>query len=317
MLKQFILLLLLASFLISGCSLAKTEERELGAVIDVVGMRDGTHTDKEFLLNWVFIDERTEEVIAEVNLLELGFRESNYSIEQEKAEQFAKQLALGIDQPLVNPRLLRSGEIKPGQKRVILSESELVEIMMSMKYYNKEIILPIYETYPSVTEEDLSVIKEMLISHYTTYFQSSAEGRPTNIKLSSQAIDHYVVGPNEVFSFNQVVGQRTRERGYQEAPVIINKQLVTGIGGGICQTSSTLYNAVDLAGLEIVERHAHSREVSYVPPNRDATVAWGGPDFKFRNQYDFPILISAYTSVDHGMVEVQIYASSQAEQQIR
>lgn len=316
MTKRVMKFLLIGLVFFSGCYPTNKEETKLGVVIDVSNIRDRLHIEKELSLIWVLVDGRTGEVAAEINLLELGYTGVDYLIDQEKAEQFARHLAMGIDQPLVNPRLLRSGEIRPGQKRVILSEKELVENMMTMNYYNKEMILPIYETYPTVTEDDLKEIKESLISHYTTYFPNS-QGRPTNIKLSSQAIDHYVVGPNEVFSFNQVVGQRTRELGYQEAPVIVNKELVTGIGGGICQTSSTLYNAVDLAGLEIVERHAHSREVSYVPANRDATVAWGGPDFKFRNQYDFPILISAYTSIENGMIEVQIYASREAEQQMR
>ncbi|MFN7252143.1 MAG: VanW family protein [Anaerobacillus sp.] len=263
----------------------------------------------EIELLWSLIDGRTGEVLLTLEVSELDFQ-ADKGINKDKAALVARQLALGIDQSLINPSITRDGEIRPGRNRVILSEQELVEIMMSLAYYNKELILPIYEEEPKVTIEDLEIIKNTILSTYTTYFDPSVTGRSQNIKLSSQAIDHYVLGPNEIFSFNKVVGQRTIERGYQEAKEIVNKEFVMGIGGGICQTSSTLYNAVDQAGLEIIERHSHSREIGYVPKNRDATVSWGGPDFKFRNHYDIPILISIETNLQTGKVEVQVFGSN-------
>lgn len=301
--------------LLSGC-LSKEENTNLNA-IDIPTIRDCSGLIKnEVSLKMTFIDERTGDIVAEINLAELGYSEESLSLDQTKVEEFARSLAKNIDQPLINPTINRSGEITSGQKRVILSEKELVENIMLLHYFNKENILPIYETLPVVTEEDLKTIKESLISHYTTYFDASVEGRATNVKLSSQAFDHTVIGPGETLSFNKVVGQRTRERGYQEAIEIVNKQFVKGIGGGICQTSSTLFNAVDLAGMEIVERHSHSREIGYVPVSRDATVSWGGPDFKFRNPYDFPLLISASTSIEDGKIQIQIYGSKRAEEYI-
>src|SRR5699024_8549970 len=97
----------------------------------------------------------------------------------------------------------------------------------------------------------------------------------------------------ETFSFNNVVGKRTKEKGYKKAPVIVKGELAEDIGGGICQVSSTLFNAVNLQGIEIVERYSHSREVPYVPPGKDATVSWWGPDFVFKNRYSHPVLIRA------------------------
>jgi vancomycin resistance protein YoaR len=266
----------------------------------------------EIELLWSLIDGRNGEVLLTLHLSELEFQ-AGKGINENIAAFIARQLALGIDQSLINPTITRGGEIRPGRNRVILSEQELVEKMMSLAYYNKELILPIYEEEPKVTIEDLEMIKNTLLSTYTTYFNPSVTGRSQNIKLSSQAIDHYVLGPNEVFSFNKVVGQRTLERGYQEAKEIVNKEFVIGIGGGICQTSSTLFNAVDQAGLEIIERHSHSREIEYVPENRDATVSWGGPDFKFRNHYDIPLLISTETNLQTGKIEVQVFASHQPD----
>ncbi|MGO4888226.1 VanW family protein [Anaerobacillus sp. MEB173] len=258
------------------------------------------------------VDDRVGEVIASVNLKELGYGEEEAeSLDEESVSLLAKSLAEGIDQPMKNPTIDLEGNIIEGQNRIILSEQELVEKLMTLSYYNKELILPIYETPPTVSADQLIDILEVPIGNYTTYFNPNVQGRSMNIKLSSEAIQHFVLGPGDEFSFNGVVGQRTRERGYQEAKEIVNKEFVIGIGGGICQTSSTLFNAIDLAGLEVVERYTHSREIGYVPVSRDATVSWGGPDFKFKNPYDFPIIIKTDVSLQGGRIDVAVYTSQQ------
>lgn len=99
--------------------------------------------------------------------------------------------------------------------------------------------------------------------------------------------------PGEEFSYNQTVGKRTKENGFGEAGAYLNGETVQEVGGGVCQTSSTLYNAVVLANLEVTERTNHTYISSYVPIGRDATVSWGGPDFKFKNNRDYPIKIEA------------------------
>ncbi|MFP3440966.1 VanW family protein, partial [Pantoea sp. SIMBA_133] len=116
-----------------------------------------------------------------------------------------------------------------------------------------------------------------------THFRKNNLERTSNIELAAEAINNTVVFPGETFSFNQTVGKRTKERGYLPAPIIVKGELSEGIGGGICQVSSTLFNAVDQAGVQIIERYSHSRSVPYVKPGRDATVSWYGPDFSFRN----------------------------------
>jgi len=132
-----------------------------------------------------------------------------------------------------------------------------------------------------------------IISTYTTYFDRGDINRSTNISISAQKINGKLIMPEEIFSFNKVVGPRTKEAGYQEATEIINGEFVQGVGGGVCQVSSTLYNSVLLADLEIVERDNHSRPVAYVPLGRGATVYYNYIDFKFRNNGDSPILIIA------------------------
>ena len=128
----------------------------------------------------------------------------------------------------------------------------------------------------------------------TTKFAQSNTNRNTNIQLATKACNGYVLQPGATFSFNTVVGQRTKARGYKEAGVYVNGQTDTGVGGGICQVSSTLFNAALESNMTIVARRAHSLPVSYLPRGRDATVSWGGPEFKFKNPYDFPVMIGTY-----------------------
>ncbi|PLR75402.1 hypothetical protein CU633_21415 [Bacillus sp. V3-13] len=170
-----------------------------------------------------------------------------------------------------------------------------------------KIEVPTLSIYPKVDSELLSNIREQQIGQYQTYFNSNNKNRSHNISLAVEALNNHVLFPGEMFSFNRVVGKRTTERGYLKARVIVKGEFSEGIGGGICQVSSTLFNAVDKAGMEIVQRYSHSRRVPYVPPGRDATVSWYGPDFQFKNQYNQPILIRAKSQ--GGKVMIKIYSS--------
>jgi len=112
--------------------------------------------------------------------------------------------------------------------------------------------------------------------------------------------------PGETFSFNQVVGERTEQRGYQSGPVIVGNQVESGLGGGICQVSSTLYNTILLGNINATERMHHTMPSSYVPLGMDATVDWGNIDYKFRNNLQSPVYIEAYTS--NGNVVFNLYS---------
>lgn len=167
--------------------------------------------------------------------------------------------------------------------------------------------LPLTAIYAKVDSELLANIRQKPIGHYTTYYNTGNKNRSHNLALASKSINSFVLFPGEIFSFNQVVGKRTEHKGYLRAPVIVRGELAEDIGGGICQVSSTLFNAVDRAGLQIVQRYSHSRNVPYVLPGRDATVSWGGPDFSFQNQYNQPILIRSFAG--GGAMSVSIYSS--------
>ncbi len=170
---------------------------------------------------------------------------------------------------------------------------------------NKPQEIHVNEIKPSVTEEDLQNVKGKLIGSYTTYFDAGNTNRTTNIKLASDRITNLILNPGETFSFNDVVGERTAAKGYKVAHVIVRGEFSEGIGGGICQVSSTLYNSVDEAGLKIVRRYSHSAKVTYVPPGRDATVSWGGPDFRFKNSLHKPVLIRIIIS--GGSITIKTY----------
>ncbi|WP_227522017.1 VanW family protein [Bacillus solitudinis] len=244
-----------------------------------------------------------------ISLNDFGFFPGK-PLEQEALELLAGQLAAEVDRPMLNPSINTQGEITPGHERIILSESELVEELMKLPPGAKEITLPIYVTAPTVTEEQLIGIDSHILAEFRTYYNSGVQGRSKNIELSAAAIQDIVLGPGDDFSFNRTVGERTRERGYQEAKEIVNKEFIMGIGGGICQTSSTLFNAIDAAGLEVIERFTHSREIGYVQSGRDATVSWGGPDFRFRNPLPHPVIIRTQVSHQRGELTVTVLTHS-------
>ena len=135
---------------------------------------------------------------------------------------------------------------------------------------------------------------------------SDFEGyRTTNLKLAAGKIDGTVLLPGEVFSYNNVVGERTISAGYKDAAIYLNGQVVDGLGGGICQISTTLFNAVLFSNLEIVELYNHQFVPSYATAGRDATVVYGLTDFKFKNTRTYAIKIKA--GVSNGIATISIY----------
>lgn len=138
---------------------------------------------------------------------------------------------------------------------------------------------------------------EKEISMYSTTIKDKSSGRLTNISITCSTLNNTIIHSGETFSFNKVVGKPTAERGYQEASVIIDHKTETGIGGGNCQVSSTLYNAVlAVPSLVVTERHEHGKDVTYVPEGKDAAVSYGSLDLKFRNNLGSDIRIEATTN---------------------
>lgn len=131
------------------------------------------------------------------------------------------------------------------------------------------------------------------LGRYSTQYNAKIQ-RAKNVELAANYMDGTVIPPGGVFSYNEAVGKRTTQRGFVTAHIYVGKEVVNGIGGGICQVSSTTYVAMMIAGIPASERHIHSLPVSYLKKNLDATVNWGLLDLKFVNPYPYPIVINAY-----------------------
>ena len=170
-------------------------------------------------------------------------------------------------------------------------------------------VLPCFSvSLKGVAEEKQAEWKK--IASFTTYFSLKDGGRCENIALAGSFLDGITVQAFGEFSFNQTVGARTEKRGFKQAKIIVNGEFVKGVGGGVCQVSTTLYNALLLSGLEIVEFHPHSLAVSYVEPSRDAMVS-SSSDLKFFNP--FPYAIRLKCVVKDGSVSIVVYGAEKGK----
>ena len=188
-----------------------------------------------------------------------------------------------------------------------------VDFDMSMEEAEKiieenkqEYEIPLKITIPKKTLADLGekAFPDQL-STYTTRYNAGNYNRSNNLELAAKAINGTILMPGETFSYNQTVGERTISAGYKAAGAYAGGKVVQDVGGGICQISSTLYNAVLLANLEVTDRSNHCFETSYVAAGRDATVNWGTVDFQFKNNRNYPIKIE--TAAKDGIATAQIY----------
>ncbi|HHX75465.1 MAG TPA: hypothetical protein GX699_11235 [Firmicutes bacterium] len=217
-------------------------------------------------------------------------------LENEVREE-VKKMAAALGRAPRNARLDRETmEIIPEEKGLLVDVEATVDAVMAAAE-DEEVALVVIVLEPEMTEEIYRSINKKL-SAYSTSGGGSA-GRTDNLYVSAKYMNGYVLAPGDVFSFNKVTGPRTFERGYSMAPVVGGM----GIGGGVCQVATTVYNAAMLAGMEIVERHPHSIRVGYVPPGRDATVT-DYIDFKFRNSTEKFIQIRSGAGGGHVWVQI-------------
>ena len=165
--------------------------------------------------------------------------------------------------------------------------------------------LPADVTYPSMTAQELEAVLFRDVLGSTSTWVGGTSIRRGNVKLAGESCNGVVLNDGDVFDYNAVVGKRTTDRGFGAAPAYVNGETVDTIGGGICQVSSTIYYATLLANLEIVERYAHRYAPSYITWGMDATVSWGGPEFRFRNNTGYPIRLDVtYDKKNNIKVEI-------------
>lgn len=185
------------------------------------------------------------------------------------------------------------------------AEKTMENLLNGAKGQNVKLVIE--ERKPTITTDYLQGnVRE--IGNFSTTILDQKISRVNNIEIAAEWINNVIVAPGEEFSFNSVLGKRTQQKGYEKAPIIVKTKdgpkKGSGIGGGICQISSTLYNAAMMAGMVITERHTHSKEVGYVPLGKDATVSYGSTDFKFKNVLHHPIMIKVKVLSDQLSVRI-------------
>lgn len=187
---------------------------------------------------------------------------------------------------------------------------------MAASTNTRKVVLKFEDVKPEVMSEQLEKMEIAgLLSEFSTNFDQTATNRVYNINVAADALDDYLIKPGDTVSFNKIVGPRNAKRGYKRAPVIVNNEITDDFGGGVCQVSSTLYNAVLLANLEIVERTNHSLPVGYVPLGRDATVDFYSIDFKFRNNTGKYLLIKS--KVQGSKLNFNLYGADSLKKDIQ
>lgn len=268
---------------------------------------------------YIFAEDDKEHEIKKINLQKEEILHYHLSpidaafIDKMKLENLMNSLEKEVTVSPINATFDENGQILEGKQGSTLDRHEFKIRFLDAFYKGEEVQLeaPVKAVEPRVSAALLQEISKRRLGSYSTQFNAANKERTINIALSAQAINGTVIFPGEVFSFNKIVGERTKERGYQRAPVIVRGEFSEDIGGGICQVSSTLFNAADQNGIQMIERYTHSRRVPYVPAGRDATVSWWGPDFSFKNLYNEPIVIRS--RISKGNLTIEIYTSETAE----
>lgn len=232
-----------------------------------------------------------------------------YGYDAELLQAKLAEVAEEFDQDAVDSTVVRQNGrfvISPEQTGLAMEKDETAKnvaaVMETRKSGTAEIAAKVTE--PKITAEDNSHVTDLIGSYYTTYTNSD-KNRNNNLAVGCDYINGTVIAPGDVFSANAHLGSQTAEGGYKNAGVYVNGRVEQGMAGGVCQVTSTLYNAVILAELDVVERSPHSMTVGYVPLGRDAAVAGTYKDLKFKNNTEYPIMIEAYAS--GGKLVMNIY----------
>ncbi|WP_027625904.1 VanW family protein [Clostridium lundense] len=239
----------------------------------------------------------------------------NVKYDTKYIEKFISNIEKDINKPPSNASIKITSPsniyVTKDVKGVRLNKKDLMDSILSKintaENNNNKVIAKI-ETYSgNITEEKLRQINS-IVSSFSTNFGNSPEGRVTNIQIATNTLNGILIMPGDTFSFNKLIGNTTAEKGYKEAPIIINNKLEAGIGGGLCQVSTTLYNAIIRCNIKSIERTNHSIAPAYIEPGFDATVSNKDIDYKFKNTLSYPIYIEGYTN--DGKITFNVYSNS-------
>lgn len=270
--------------------LARTLRLLLPNAVEAVSLASlGAHPDADGVLRW---DEPRLRSYAEA--LAAAYRTAPADASVSEAASFDEPFVYTAEQPGSRP-----------------DADALVRLLLTLAPGDtfEPVEVPMERVLPAVTEESLRASHALLAS-YTTSFAGKTLSKPNrvhNITLAAERIDGVTVAPDAEFSINRIIGARTKANGYKLAGAIANGVNTTEYGGGVCQVSTTLFNAVLMADLSVTERHHHSWPMAYAPVGRDATIATGLKDFRFRNTSDAPVTIRARVDAEAQTVTVALY----------
>lgn len=231
--------------------------------------------------------------------------------------------------------LLKPFEIAPQDARIFITSKNEVEIMAhligseadidkclidilaSLRLdQNCQALVRFKSVNPLIKEEDIKAMNVTgVLASFTTQFNPGNANRTKNVKLAAEALNNRIILPNAQFSFNAIVGPRTEEAGYNEATIIQNNEFTAGLGGGVCQVSSTLYNSALLANLQVDERFNHTLLINYVPSGQDAAVVYGYKDLKFTNNSGGHLIIR--TSVYGSSLNIKIFGNHEVKPKVK
>lgn len=172
---------------------------------------------------------------------------------------------------------------------------------------NYVIEIPVIIEKPQITENTLNQFKTTEISSFSTPFSAKQVDRTVNLRISTEAISGTIIYPGEIFSMDDALGNRTEKEGYRYAPAFSGGEVVKSLAGGICQTTTTMYNAALFANMQIIERYKHGLPVSYINKGRDATIYRNVYDLKVKNNYNYPLYIKSFIDTKKGLLTVKIY----------
>jgi len=242
-----------------------------------------------------------------------------YSCNTDATEAWFTALAAEIDEePIDAGATWRNGgiELTPGKEGRKLDVKGMTTALINHSKRGrvpKQMAIAMRPSPPRVRRADLATL-ETVISRYSTPFNPARKSRTQNMKLAVQSIDGELIRPGETFSYNRCVGPRLERYGYLPAPIFSDDEVVQGVGGGICQVATTIYNTALFSGIEIVTRSHHSRPIDYAPRGRDATVYFGNTDLRFQNNTSLPIYIRVY--IGGSRVYCDFYGSKSQEKKV-
>ncbi|SHK47103.1 VanW family protein [Desulforamulus aeronauticus] len=285
--------------------------KELGFVINVEDMVNQAMENSDSLV-WR-IKTYLQPVEKNINL--------SITIDKSQITSMLTPIAQAIERPAIDAKFFVDDHgqivILPDQTGLIVNSKQIETDLMQMDLSQPELQIPLSINEIKATKT-LADIESMGINgklgEFTTSFDEKNSNRTTNIRIAAGKINGTILSPGQEFSFNKIVGERSQQAGYLPAAVVVANKFEEGLGGGICQVSTTLYNSILLANLSPVERHNHSLAISYVPLGRDAAVAWDQLDFKFKNPLPCHVYLRTVVAKNH--ITVQVYGDAALKKNI-